>query len=328
MKRFAFFLFLLYAILLTPIQIKAQAPRLAECDSCGYCQGKTAPSTWGNCVKCLYPEALDPPNTGNPPDPAEGSTLLINQETADDTYNQQVTPHPGRYYTQIGCLKTELNDFTNPGAAGGITNQLLNSLIFPLVGGIAFLYLIYAAILIATSQRDPGRLSKGKAVGTGALVGLMFTLSSVFIVNLITTGVLKIPGFASGTNDPARIQGRVVQEGQPYFPSTSVPLGTPATITIDTVGNYSVSNHWDQFQPGNDPKFKCGSSYNVSITLQDSVLYKTSYAVCPNKTIPSETTCTFKAGSSARVKIPAAPIKLDDGTSLCYADIYWRVEPR
>lgn len=178
------------AIFIAPPQINAQ-DRFGECDRCGYCQGKTPPSSWESCRQCLYPTADK--------DHKKNDTLKINLRPGD-TYNRQATPFPGNYYTQIGCLKTSANDFENPAAAGGITNQLLTKFIFPTVGGLAFLYLIYGAFLIATSQNDPSKLNQGKMVATGSIVGLIFVLSSVFLVSFISSGVLRIPFFM---NSPA-----------------------------------------------------------------------------------------------------------------------------
>ncbi len=95
----------------------------------------------------------------------------------------------------IGCLRTNLaGGFTERGAAAGVVQTLLN-LIFSAVGGIAFLYLLYGAFLVLTSQADPERLNQGKRVVYGAVIGLIFTITSVFLINFIASGVLKIPGF-------------------------------------------------------------------------------------------------------------------------------------
>jgi len=67
--------------------------------------------------------------------------------------------------------------------------------VFSVAGGIAFLYLIYGAFIITTSQSNPERLNYGRRVVYGAITGLIFTLGSVFIVKFIASGILKIPGF-------------------------------------------------------------------------------------------------------------------------------------
>lgn len=93
----------------------------------------------------------------------------------------------------IGCIKTDLG-FTEQEAASSVTQTLLN-IIFGIVGGVAFLYLIYGSFIILTSQSNPERLNYGKRLVFGAIIGVVFTLASVFIVNFIASGILRIPGF-------------------------------------------------------------------------------------------------------------------------------------
>lgn len=95
----------------------------------------------------------------------------------------------------IGCINTSLDSFTNPLAAGSVTQKLLN-IVFSIAGGIAFLYLLYGSFLVLTSQSDPEKLNQGKRVIYGAIIGVIFAFSAVFIVNMIASNVLKIPGFS------------------------------------------------------------------------------------------------------------------------------------
>jgi hypothetical protein len=117
----------------------------------------------------------------------------------DPTTNLAPSPAPGKQYTFLGCLGGGNGGFTSEGAAGGVVQSLLN-IVFSVSGGIAFLYLIYGAFIITTSQSSPEKLNYGKRVAYGAIAGLIFVLGSVFIVKFIASGVLKIPGF--GENNP------------------------------------------------------------------------------------------------------------------------------
>lgn len=101
---------------------------------------------------------------------------------------------PGKYYTMLGCVGTSLAGFTENGAAGGVVQTLLNFL-FVIVGGVAVLYLIYGAFVLMTSQNDPERINQGKRIVFAAIVGVIFCVGSVFLVNLIAGTVLKLPGF-------------------------------------------------------------------------------------------------------------------------------------
>jgi hypothetical protein len=93
------------------------------------------------------------------------------------------TPDPDKYYTDFGCLSTKPGEFA----------AQISSFFFSIVGGIAFLYFIYGAFLVATSRSQPGKLNHGKRVIYGSIVGLLFALSAVLIIRFISSG-LGIPG--------------------------------------------------------------------------------------------------------------------------------------
>ncbi len=161
------------------------ADRFAACDLCGLCQVdkviQSKPQNWESCRKCLYPDANADPNSMD--------TLKIDTST-----NIGPTPHEGRQYTMIGCIKTDLGSFSEEGAAAGVVQTLLNVL-FAVIGGIAFLYLVYGSFIVLTSQAAPERLNYGKRLIYGAIIGVVFTLTSAFIVNFVASGILKLPGF-------------------------------------------------------------------------------------------------------------------------------------
>jgi len=169
--------------------------RYATCDVCGYCPDSypTPPTKWASCAKCLYPSLYPLEGT---PDPVQKQSLLI-----DDATNLPPQTAKGHIYTVFGCIKTDLNDFTQTGAAQSLVQVLLN-VIFITAGGVAFLYLIYGSFILITSQADPERLAYGKRVVLGAIIGLAFTLGSVFVINLLASNVLGLPGFTSVTPTP------------------------------------------------------------------------------------------------------------------------------
>ncbi len=165
--------------------------RCAECDACGYCRGREAPGNWKSCAKCLYPSIA--PGT----DPSADQTLIVQGTIGEKA--RAITPALGKYYTQLGCIDTNMETFTNPSAAGGVLNFVLNRLIFPVVGVLAFLSLIYGAFLLATAQRNPEQIARGKSYVVGAIVGLLFVIGVLFIVGFIASDILKIPGFSKGS---------------------------------------------------------------------------------------------------------------------------------
>lgn len=163
-------------------------PNMANCDACGYCQdtktlleeiweseGKDKAvewerwvANWRKCQKCLYP------NFAGEVQPDNNLTLI-----------NLPTPYPERYYTAIGCISTKPGEFT----------RQLSDFFFRLVGGVAFLFLLYGAGVVITSKSDPERLNQGKRIIYGAIIGLLFVLLSTFLFNFIANTVLRIPGF-------------------------------------------------------------------------------------------------------------------------------------
>lgn len=179
-----FFIFIFSFISFVSAQTPSSVSHFAACDLCGYCPPNAPPSNWQKCKDCLYPNAGDA---------TTGDTLKISGKTSDPV-DTAPTPALGRMYTQLGCIGTNLGGFQKEGAAANVVQTLLN-VIFSIVGGLAFLSLIYGSFIVLTSQANPERLNYGKRMIYGAIVGVIFSLSAVFLVNLLASGILKIPGF-------------------------------------------------------------------------------------------------------------------------------------
>jgi hypothetical protein len=64
-----------------------------------------------------------------------------------------------------------------------------------ITGAIGLAYLIYGSFILLTSQAEPEKINQGKRIVYGAIIGIIITLFSIFLVNLIANGFLKIPGF-------------------------------------------------------------------------------------------------------------------------------------
>lgn len=192
-----FFIFFVFFFFITTniYAIDCNSERCAACDQCGYCWQLTPtppfinpPSSWEKCRDCVY---------NLPGVPAQSnSTLKIDENT-----NLPPTPLPGRVYTQLGCLGTNLGGFQQEGAAAGVVQTLLN-VVFSTVGGIGLFTILYASFIIMTSQSSPERMNYGKKILVGAVIGVVFSLSAVFIINIIASGILKIPGFSTGSSAP------------------------------------------------------------------------------------------------------------------------------
>ena len=66
-------------------------------------------------------------------------------------------------------------------------------------GGIAFLLIVYASIMIMTSQGDPTRLKAGQELLTSAISGLIMLIFSVFILKFIGVDILGLYNFGFGS---------------------------------------------------------------------------------------------------------------------------------
>ena len=94
--------------------------------------------------------------------------------------------NPSGIWTAIGCIQT--------GSTEGIIGELMTVGI-SIAGGIALIMILAAAFLFATSEGEPKRTSEAKEILTAAIVGLIFIIFSVTILEFIGVNILKIPGF-------------------------------------------------------------------------------------------------------------------------------------
>ncbi len=62
-------------------------------------------------------------------------------------------------------------------------------------GGICLLMCLAAGFMITTSQGDPKQVSEGREMITSAVIGLLFIIFSVFILQFIGVTIFNIPGF-------------------------------------------------------------------------------------------------------------------------------------
>lgn len=197
MRRFFVLVFSILALVFV-MSTPTHAQDYATCDACGLCKNTIGdagtgyvlkgeyivPDNWEQCRKCLYPATT---NSGNP---LGKETLIVNGDTG-----YAPTPQPGAYFTMIGCVNTDLGSFRQQGAAASVVQVFLNA-IFSTVGGIAFLYIMYSAFLMATARGDVEKLSYAKRQLTAAIIGAAIALGAVFIVNTLASNVLRIPGFS------------------------------------------------------------------------------------------------------------------------------------
>lgn len=73
----------------------------------------------------------------------------------------------------------------------------LFSLILGLAGGVALILIIYAGYKLMRSQGDPEAVKAAKELITSAVIGLLFIIFSLVILQTLSVNILKIPGFSN-----------------------------------------------------------------------------------------------------------------------------------
>ncbi len=88
-------------------------------------------------------------------------------------------------WTAVGCIKRE-------------PTALISSLIqigLSVAGGVTLLVILSAGFMLTTSQGDPKKAGEAKDMITAAVIGILFIIFSVTILQFIGYNILKIPGF-------------------------------------------------------------------------------------------------------------------------------------
>jgi hypothetical protein len=89
------------------------------------------------------------------------------------------------FTTAIGNIQTDPADF--------ITNLL--SLLLSISGGIALIIIIYAGYRLMISKGDPEAIQNAKDHITSAVIGLLFLIFSLTILEILGVDILQLPGF-------------------------------------------------------------------------------------------------------------------------------------
>lgn len=91
----------------------------------------------------------------------------------------------GGVLTAVGCVPTDPVE---------LVKSLLKVSVF-IGGGLALLLMIYGAFLMITSAGNPDGVKKGSEQITNAVIGLLFIIFSVLLLQIIGVDILKIEGF-------------------------------------------------------------------------------------------------------------------------------------
>jgi len=139
-----------------------------------------------NAVQCNGPidftvapsSTLPNSGAGAPPPICIGSSCTLARGTPCDPGSPAIA-------TAIGCIHTQ--------PAAFIKDFL--TFIIAISGGLAFLMMILGAFEMLTSAGNPETLKGGQDKITNAVVGLLFIIFAVLLLQIIGAGILNIPGF-------------------------------------------------------------------------------------------------------------------------------------
>lgn len=146
-----------------------------------------------NVVKTSLPPADgDNPPPAQPGDPipeyeAEPFNLCAQIPNASSRARCQTCLASSGIWTAVGCINFENN--------GANIIKTLITLGLSLGGGFTLLIILFAGFTLSTSQGDPKRVSEAKELITSAVIGLLFIIFSVTILQFIGVSLFKIPGF-------------------------------------------------------------------------------------------------------------------------------------
>ncbi len=125
--------------------------------------------------------------------------LCMNGEKNEENVVCQTPPPPG----MPGCPPGRpIDQCTIHTAIGDINvtvvqfGKVVFAVLLSLAGGIALLLIIYSGYRILTSQGNPEHLQGARETLTSAIVGLLFIIFSIVILQIIGVNILQLPGFS------------------------------------------------------------------------------------------------------------------------------------
>lgn len=90
-------------------------------------------------------------------------------------------------WTAMGCLPI------NPAL---LISTYVISFFIAIAGGVSFIFVIYGAFLVMTSQGDTERIKKGKKYVNSAIKGLLVVIFATLIFKILGVDLLRIPGLS------------------------------------------------------------------------------------------------------------------------------------
>lgn len=141
------------------------------------CTNGTVPTKWGNALtpecKCVLPGS----GGGMPLPPPS-----ISPASAGGKSCGTVDPDHPSFQTAIGCIPTNPSEFA----------QAVLKFVLGIGGGLAFLLMLLGAFQMLTSAGNPETLHAGKERFTDAIIGLLFIIFSILLLQIIGVDILGL----------------------------------------------------------------------------------------------------------------------------------------
>ncbi len=116
-----------------------------------------------------------------------GTYELCNQILNDDQRSacEDCSSNNNGIWSAVGCINVQPSNIVGSLVSIGLS----------IGGGVSMLMILAAGFTFSTSQGDPKKLGQAKEMMTSAIVGLLFIVFSVSILQFIGVSILRIPGF-------------------------------------------------------------------------------------------------------------------------------------
>lgn len=119
---------------------------------------------------------------------------------------------------QPPCVKDSKGNCTSVNTGFGSISTNVTSAISTLFGillsfsgGVAIILIIFSGYRIMTSGGNPEKIKGSREMLTAAIIGLLFVIFSVSILQVIGVDILHLPGFVSGPTTSGGSGGRTVK---------------------------------------------------------------------------------------------------------------------
>jgi hypothetical protein len=125
------------------------------------------------------------------PDPEEDSKYELCSMQIDKATNTQawvnctICMEDGGIWTAVGCI---------PQTPEAIVKTLIEIGLI-ISGAIVLIMILAGAFMLSTSQGDPKKTQDAKELISSAIIGLLFIIFSITILQFVGVSILRIPGF-------------------------------------------------------------------------------------------------------------------------------------